>query len=231
MSPHGLRVAFWALPPGGSQRDIWTIPYKGLGAGEKPVPVTQDAAVDFNPVWGPDGRTLYFLSNRDGTMNLWRVPIDEATGRPLGAPVPEMLPAREVGGLALSRDGRHAAYVVRENTYSIDRLTFDASGALPGKPEPVLESSQEMADFDVSADGKFLAFDSRGGAQDDLFLLESDGKNLRQLTDDAPQGPRAELLPRRQTHRLPFRSRRPVPDLDHRTRRERHEAARRRPPS
>ena len=187
VSPHGLRVAFWALPPGGSQRDIWTMPYKGLGAGEKPVPVTQDAAVDYNPVWAPDGRSLYFLSNRDGAMNLWRVPIDEATGRTLGEPTPEMLPAREVGGLALSRDGRYAAYVVRENTYSIDRLTFDTSGALTGKPEPVLESSQEMADFDVSADGKFLAFDSRGGAQDDLFLLESDGRNLRQLTDDVPR--------------------------------------------
>ena len=187
VSPHGLRVAFWALPPGGSQRDIWTMPYKGLGAGEKPVPVTQDAAVDYNPVWGPDGRTLYFLSNRSGTMNLWRVPIDEATGRTLGEATAQMLPAREVGGLSLSRDGRNVAYVVRENTYSIDRLAFDANGTLTGKPEPVLESSQEMADFDVSADGKFLAFDSRGGAQDDLFLLESDGKNLRQLTDDAPR--------------------------------------------
>jgi Tol biopolymer transport system component len=188
VSPHGLRVAYWALPPAGSQRDIWTIPYKGLAAGEKPVPVTQDAAIDWNPVWGPDGRTLYFLSNRDGTMNLWKVPINETTGRPLGDPVPEMLPAREVGGLALSRDGRHVAYVVKENTYSIDRLTFDLSnGKLAGKPELVLESSQEMADFDVSPDGKFLAFDSRGGAQDDLYLLESDGKNLRQITDDAPK--------------------------------------------
>ena len=74
-------MAYFALPPAGSQRDIWTIPYRGLSAGEKPVPVTQDAAVDFNPVWGPDGRTLYFLSNRNGAMNLWRVPIDEATGR------------------------------------------------------------------------------------------------------------------------------------------------------
>ncbi len=187
VSPHGLRVAFWALPPGGSQRDIWTMPYKGLAAGEKPVPVTQDAAVDYNPVWGPDGGTLYFLSNRGGTMNLWRIPIDEATGHTLGEATPEMLPAREVGGLALSGDGRHAAYVVRESTYSIDRLAFDANGTLTGKPEPVLESSQEMADFDVSADGRFLAFDSRGGAQDDLFLLESDGRNLRQLTDDAPR--------------------------------------------
>ena len=188
VSPHGLRIAYWGLPAGGSQRDIWTMPYKGLAAGEKPVPVTQDAAVDWYPVWGPDGKTLYFLSNRSGSMNLWRVPIDEATGRPLGPPEPQTLPAREVGGFALSRDGRRAAYVVRENTYSIDRLVFDAvSGKLAGKPEQILGGSQEMADVDVSPDGTVIAFDSRGGAQDDLFLVDSNGKNLRQITDDVPK--------------------------------------------
>ena len=125
VSPHGLRVAYWALPAGSGQRDIWTMPSKGLAAAERPVPVTQDEAVDFNPVWGPDGRTLYYLSNRNGSMNLWKVPIDEATGKTLGPAEPQILPAREVGGFALSRDGRHAAYVVRENTYSLDRLVFD----------------------------------------------------------------------------------------------------------
>ena len=186
VSPHGLRIAYWGLPAGGSQRDIWTMPYKGLAAGEKPVPVTQDPAMDWYPVWGPDGKTLYFLSNRSGSMNLWSVAIDEATGRPLGPPEAQVLPAREVAGLALSRDGRRVAYVVRENTYSIDRLVFDAvSGRLAGKPEQILGGSQEMADLDVSPDGSVIAFDSRGSSQDDLFLVESSGKNLRQITDDA----------------------------------------------
>jgi serine/threonine protein kinase/sugar lactone lactonase YvrE len=188
VSPHGLRVAFWALIEGGSQRDIWTIPYKGLAEGERPVPVTQDAAVDWNPVWAPDGRTLYYLSNRSGAMNLWRVAIDEATGKPLGDPEPQTVPAREVGWFALARDGRHAVYTVRENTFSIERFRFDpANGNLIGTPEKILESSQEMADIDVSPDGKFIAFDSRGGAQEDLYLVEADGQNLRQLTDDAPR--------------------------------------------
>jgi len=196
VSPHGLRIAYWALPAGGSQRDIWTMPYKGLAAGEKPVPVTQDEAIDWNPVWGQDGRTLYFLSNRDGSMNLWRVPIDEATGRPLGPAEPHILPAREVGGFALSKDGSRAAYVVRENTFSIDRLSFDpVTGKLAGKPEQLLGGSQEMADCDVSPDGKSLAFDSRGGAQDDLYLAESDGKNLRQITDDASKDRHPKFSP------------------------------------
>ncbi len=188
VSPHGLRIAYWGLPAAGSQRDIWTMPYKGLATGEKPVPVTQDPAIDWYPTWSPNGRTLYFLSNRSGSMNLWKVPIDEATGRPLGPPEAELLPAREVGGFALSRDGRRAAYVVRENTHSIDRLVFDAvSGKLSGKPEQILGGSQEMADIDVSPDGSVIAFDSRGAAQDDLFLVESNGKNLRQITDDVPK--------------------------------------------
>ena len=204
VSPHGLRIAFWALPVGGSQRDIWTIPYKGLAPGEKPVPVTQDPAVDWNPVWSADGKSLYFLSNRDGAMNLWRVPIDEASGKTLGPAVPERLPAREVGGFALSRDGRVAAYVDREITYSIDRLTFDTEGRLVGRPQEIYESSQEMADFDVSPDGRMFAFDSRGGAQDDIFVVQSDGKGLRQLTDDAYRDRHPVFSP--DGHRLAFHS-------------------------
>ena len=36
--------------------------------------------LDWNPTWSPDGRYLYFSSTRGGTMNLWRVAIDERLG-------------------------------------------------------------------------------------------------------------------------------------------------------
>ncbi len=187
VSPHGLRIAYWGLPPGGSQRDVWTIPVAGLKPGEQPVAVTNDPAVDWNPVWAPDGKSIYFLSNRNGVMNLWRVPIDEATGKVLGAAEPLSLPAREVGGLAVSKDGRHIAFVDRRTTHAIERIAFDADGRFSGKPDVVYEGSQEVADFDVSPDGKSLAFDSRGGAQDDLFVMSTDGSGFRQLLDDAPK--------------------------------------------
>jgi Tol biopolymer transport system component/tRNA A-37 threonylcarbamoyl transferase component Bud32 len=76
-SPHGHRIAYWGLFGDSVQRDIWTVP---AGGGE-PVRVTNDPAIDWSPAWSPDGHFLYFVSDRSGAFNLWRVPIDEATGR------------------------------------------------------------------------------------------------------------------------------------------------------
>ena len=195
VSPHGLRIAYWALPTGGSQRDIWTIPYAGLKAGEQPVAVTNDPAVDWNPVWAPDGKSLYFLSNRNGAMNLWRVPIDESTGKVLGPAEALSLPAVEVGGLAVAKDGRHLAFVDRKTTHALDRIAFDADGRVVTKSETLYEGSQEMSDLDVSPDGKTVAFDSRGAAQDDLFLFSAEGAAIRQLLDDAPKDRHPSFTP------------------------------------
>jgi WD40 repeat protein len=63
-SPHGQRVAYWAIEGDLNQRDIWTVSAKG---GE-PVRVTSDAAVDWSPAWSPDGRHLYFSSNGSGAF-------------------------------------------------------------------------------------------------------------------------------------------------------------------
>ncbi|GAG41689.1 unnamed protein product, partial [marine sediment metagenome] len=83
-SPHGHRIAYWAVPEGSGQRDLWTIPAEGGVA----VPVTSDVDLDWNPVWSTDGSYLYFSSDRGGSMNLWRVPIEEETGELLGEPQP-----------------------------------------------------------------------------------------------------------------------------------------------
>src|SRR5262249_7021037 len=123
VSPHGLRIAFWGLPHG-SQRDIFTIPRAGLKAGEKPVAVTDDAPVDWNPLWSPDGRLLYSGSNRGGTLNLWRIAIDEASGKPLGRPEPLTTPSRWSGFFSVSGDGKQIAYLALNPMTSIEKLAF-----------------------------------------------------------------------------------------------------------
>ena len=119
-SPHGYRIAYWGRR-NGAQRDIWTIPAEG---GE-PVDVTNDPPMDWNPVWSPDGNYLYFVSDRSGSMNLWRVPIEEKTGKVLGSAEAITTPTPFIAHLSFSRDGHHMTYTNVVRTGNLQRIAFD----------------------------------------------------------------------------------------------------------
>ena len=42
--------------------------------------ITDGSWFDDKPRWGPDGRILYFVSNRTGVANVWARRFDDATG-------------------------------------------------------------------------------------------------------------------------------------------------------
>ena len=65
-SPSGRRLTFWGQLNG--QRDVFTI----AADGGEPVPVTNDEPFDWSSAWSPDGRFVYFTSDRGSVMNLWR---------------------------------------------------------------------------------------------------------------------------------------------------------------
>jgi WD40 repeat protein len=50
--------------------------------------ITEGVWFDDKPRWGPDGRVLYFVSNRGGIANVWGRHFDTATGTPIGEPFP-----------------------------------------------------------------------------------------------------------------------------------------------
>ena len=177
-SRHGNRIAFWQIP--GGRRDIWTV---AAGGGD-PVPVTKDQYVDWNPVWSPGGHYLYFSSDRGGSMNLWRIRIDETSGKTLAPPEPVTTPSPSSGFITFSRDGHQLAYVQQARNWNIYKVGFDPSrGATVGPAVPVTQGSKEVAFPDVSPDGQWIAFTSRLKPED-VFVVKIDGTGLRQLTDD-----------------------------------------------
>jgi eukaryotic-like serine/threonine-protein kinase len=183
-SPKGMRIAYWGLREGSGQRDIWTIPADATGE-PVAVPVTSDPAIDWNPVWSPDGKSLYFASERGGSMNLWRVAIDEASGRPRGDPESVTTPSRTSGSISFSRDGKLMMYVSSDRRSSIQRLGLDpASGRVTEPPRPVFQGSRVIYTQDISPQGDWIAFTTLGG-REDLFVVKSDGTGYRQITDDA----------------------------------------------
>jgi len=183
-SPHGHRIAFWGISDANWHRQIWTIDPDAPHPKQTAVRVTSDPALHWNPVWSADGKVLYFGSDGDGTLNLWRIAIDESTGKAQGAPQPLPLPAAVSGHFSVSRNGE-LAYVSVVRSYRLVALPFDAKSATTGPPQALFGTSQEIGDFQPSPDRQTIAFGLASAGSENLFLANTDGTHLRRLTTDA----------------------------------------------
>lgn len=79
-SPDQRWIAFNATSPGLSAI------YMVSADGGQWTPVSEGAFWDDKPRWSPDGRTLYFVSNRSGFLNVWGRRFDLESGKPSGDP-------------------------------------------------------------------------------------------------------------------------------------------------
>ncbi len=79
-SPNQKWIAFNATSPGLSA--IYVVSSEG----GQWTPVSEGTFWDDKPRWSPDGRTLYFVSNRSGFLNVWARRFDPATSKPSGDP-------------------------------------------------------------------------------------------------------------------------------------------------
>ena len=83
-----------------SHSSLWLM---ALSVGAHPQQLTDAGAADSSPRWAPDSRTLYFLSNRSGSQQVWRLLLTGAEARRLtDFPL-------EVGSLRVSPTGRSIA--------------------------------------------------------------------------------------------------------------------------
>jgi eukaryotic-like serine/threonine-protein kinase len=191
-SPNGHRIAFWGLPMLDSgQRDILTIPAEGGEA----VPVTSDPQLDWSPAWAPDGKFLYFASDRGGSMNLWRAPINEVSGEVTGPLQPLTTPSAWSGELTIAQKGGQIAYSAFNAELNVHRIAFDPSSMkVEGTDVPITSGSTQFFEPDVSPDGSLLVMRNLQG-QEDLYIVKSDGTDLRKITDDAPKDRGAKWSP------------------------------------
>jgi Tol biopolymer transport system component len=178
-SPSGARIAYWANIAG--QRDMESVSVSG----GSPVKVTDDIALDWAPVWSPDGKSLYFASDRGGAMGLWRIAIDEASGRTKGNPEPIATGVDVDLDLPhLSRDGSSLIFRSKIESVNPASIVFDPVAGHLGPATLLQHRSGVLAPTDVSPDGKWLALVNVPDRRQDLFLMRPDGSGLTRLTDD-----------------------------------------------
>jgi Tol biopolymer transport system component len=177
-SPHGYRIAFTRRLPA----NVLTIP----AGGGAPVAVTNDNFTNWNPAWSPDGKYLYFASDRGGSMNLWRIPIDEKSGKTRGNPEPITVPATNLTQISVAADGREIAYSSVLRTTNIQTSTFDpVADTVTGEPAWVTAGSRPWSSPDPSSDGRWVTYYSVDQPGGDVYVSRPDGTELRQVTGDS----------------------------------------------
>jgi len=103
VSPDGRSIVFVLrttdLDANRGRTDLWLVGTDGTGLRQ----LTTDPAGDSNPRWAADGRSIYFLSTRSGTSQVWRLPVDGGEARQVSqAPL-------DVTSLGVSPDGARLA--------------------------------------------------------------------------------------------------------------------------
>lgn len=186
-SPHGYRIAYWGITAGG-RRDIFTVGAKPDRDDGQPVAVTNDLALDWNPVWSPGGEYLYFLSDRGGLMNLWRVAIDEKSGPVRREPEAVTMPTPRMGSFTFSADGRALAFAHADRVYNLWSAPYDAAQtAVTGAPEPAISGTHYIANFSFSPKGAQLVYDTRGAPEENIWVMNRDGSGRRRLNAGSAQ--------------------------------------------
>ena len=82
-SPDERWISFMAVDF--RKRDVSTL-YVMPSSGGAWIPISDGRHYDDKPRWSPDGNAVYFLSSRDGSMNLWGQRFDNRAGQPVGEP-------------------------------------------------------------------------------------------------------------------------------------------------
>jgi dipeptidyl aminopeptidase/acylaminoacyl peptidase len=104
VAPDGRQVAFVVseLDREANRRrtDIWVVATDGSGLRR----LTSDPAADFNPRWSPDGRSIWFISTRSGSAQVWRLDLAGGDQRQLTE-----LPL-DLGNLVIGPDGSQLAF-------------------------------------------------------------------------------------------------------------------------
>jgi Tol biopolymer transport system component len=185
-SPDGNRIAF-ASGNGGYLYALLnaapsSIRIVDVASGDS-VRVTEGAHLDFSPVWMPDGKSLLFVSDRGGGRDIYRVSLGPS-GEPV-APPERLTTGLDVFTMASSTDGRFLSYSVIGSRQNIWFLAVPEEGSASVRAAlPVTTGNQIVEGVDVSADGKWLVFDSNRSGNQDLYKMPVSGGEPVQLTTD-----------------------------------------------
>jgi Tol biopolymer transport system component len=183
-SPDGSKLVFRRIES--IKSDIMTVDV----ASQTLSRVTDDNAINMDPVWAPDGRHIYFTSSRGGGLNLWQILLN-----PGGAAAPPVQLTTGAGDdiqPSVRADGGGVAFAVRGLNSDLWRLPVSPVTGLPtGGPTSVIKTTRVESRGAWSPDGRSIAFNSDRLGEMNIWVRGLADSVDRQLT----RGPGGDYQP------------------------------------
>ena len=136
-----------------------------------------------DPIWAPDGRTLYFVSGTVNTSNIWKLPMNPETGLVRGEPQQvtffddTIVRAPKVLG-----DGSRIGFVMFKRITSVKV----ADTASPQQARSVVHCS--MYSPELSPDGQTVYYVDVTPGEEGVYAVPREGGTPRRLTQSLPLG-------------------------------------------
>jgi len=163
LSPDRRSLAARVIDPTGNV-DIWIYDVaRGL-----PTRFTFDPAVEGEPIWSPDGRSIIFSSMRKGHYDLYRRSSN-------GADVEQLLYADGIDKRpsSWSPDGKFLLYFAADPKTGLDLWTLPLTG--DQKPVPFLRTAFNEMFGQFSPDGHWAAYQSAESGNNEIYAAPFPG--------------------------------------------------------
>jgi Tol biopolymer transport system component/C-terminal processing protease CtpA/Prc len=162
-------------------RDVWLYD-KGNNSHRQ---LTEDGWDDREPVFSPDDRVIYYLSERSGSFNVWKMPL-EGSAKAEQLSFHTLHPVRSLtisasGDLCYSFDG--ALYILGKGQKEPRRVSVALRTDWQKNADPIFPIGGKATEMVVSPNEKEIAFIARG----EVFVSSVDHGTTKQITHSPEQ--------------------------------------------
>jgi Tol biopolymer transport system component/tRNA A-37 threonylcarbamoyl transferase component Bud32 len=144
---------------------------------------TDSVSANQSPFWSHDGQWLYFVSDRRGPLDMYAVRVSR-DGAVDDKPV-RLTTGLGAHSVSMSADGKLVAYDTYTATANLRSLPFPPNGADAKAATPITTGAQVIEEFDVSADGKWIYYDSNVSGTSELYRQRLPSGAPEQITFDS----------------------------------------------